>query len=188
MNDDKSNPDSGMVAILPVVTPEIPIFPNGADVDAVGRLVFAFQYLESEILRILIDSCMPGKETAIAILASQLPFRKLVVAFQAIVDGLSHNDATKELARNFAGHVAIIEADRNRYIHSHYDIKHMSIKGQAIMRRKHNMSVKKGFSENEEWFKPSDIDVIIDRIMAAADELHAAELALITESIIPEIV
>ncbi len=48
-----------------------------ADILSIGHLVTAFQFLEAELLRVTVDVCMPGKQRAVSLLASQLSFKAL---------------------------------------------------------------------------------------------------------------
>lgn len=158
-----------------------------ADILAVGHLVTAFQTLESELLRITVDACMPGKQRAVSLLASQLSFKKLAHAFSALVSALSSDGALKDSARRVAGQLCQIEADRNTYVHSHYDIVEWTLRGQRILQRKHCVNIKSGYETREQWFDPKKIEEVIKRMESAFTDLLAIEQKLTEEGIIPRI-
>ncbi len=166
---------------------DLPLIENGADIEGIGRLVMAFQYIESELLRIVIGSCMPGKQRAVAILASQLSFRKLVCAFSGIVTGLSSDTTLTKRAGKVARQLLKIEESRNRFVHSHYEVMSMSLRGQAILRRKNNLTFKNGYINKEEWFSPEEIDSLVEDITTTAHIMHEIEYGMISDGIMPNI-
>lgn len=161
------------------------ILDNNADIVAIGHLVTAFQFLEAELLRITIDSCMPGNQRAVSLLASQLSFSKLTQAFSALVSALSSDGTLKESARQVASQLCQIEAERNTYVHSHYDVAEWTMRGQRILQQKHSVNLKRGYEMREQLFDPKNIDRLIEKMGMQCEGLHAIEQKLIAEGIIP---
>ena len=158
---------------------------HNAHVLALGHLVAGFQYLESELLRIVIDCNMPGDQRAVSVLASQLSFRNLTAALTALVDALSSDDTLKQETRTLACQLNQTNADRNTFVHSHYHIAQWDIHGQSILRRKTRVDAKTGLKHCEVWFDPKDVDALIERIGQQCESLHEIEQNLITEGVIP---
>jgi hypothetical protein len=158
---------------------------HNADVLALGHLVTGFQFLESELLRIVIECNMPGDQRAVSVLASQLSFRNLTAALSALVNALSNNDTLKEETRKLAGQLNQTNAERNTFVHSHYHLAQWDIHGQSILRRKTKVDVKNGLRECESWFDPKDIETLIEKMGKQCESLHEIEQKLISEGIIP---
>ena len=152
---------------------------------ALGQLVSGFQYLESELLRIVIDCNMPGDQRAVSVLASQLSFRNLTAALSALVDALSSDVPLKERTRKLAGQLNQTNGERNTFVHSHYHLAQWDVHGQSILRRKTRVDVRNGLKESETWFDPSDIDKLIERMGKQCEELHDIEQQLLSEGVIP---
>ena len=167
-------------------TPMTTEIDHKADIYAIGNLVTSFQFLEEELLRVTVDMCMPGGQRAVSILASQLSFQKLALTFSALVSALSSNKQLGDDAKKLVGQLCNIEAERNKYVHSHYDIVEWTPRGQRILRRKHRVN-KSGYEEREEWFDPSKIDEVVKQMGVACAELHGIEEKLIADGIIPSI-
>lgn len=159
---------------------------HNADSLAIGNLVLVFQFLEATLFQIVVDTCLPGEERAIAMLVSQLSFKKLAAAFSTIVGLLSSNDETKRLACTLARQLCEVECERNKFIHSHYDLMAWSFQGQQVLRRKHTVDIKHGYRDDERWFDPVEIDAVITKMGKLGETLFEIRSALTQEKIIPQ--
>lgn len=152
---------------------------------ALGHLVAGFQHLESELLRIVIDCNMPGDQRAVSILAGQLSFLNLVATLPALVDTLSQDENLKKRTRKLSKQLAIINSERNTFMHSHYHLMQWDMKGESLLRRKIRVDIKNGIRETEKWFNPEDVEKLIEKMGIQCKELHDIEWKLIEEGIIP---
>ena len=160
---------------------------HNADILALGHLVSAFQYLEAELLRVVVDCNMSGDQRLVSILASQLSFRNLTAAFHAIVAARSQNTKLEQRTCDLAKQLDQTNEERNTFVHSHYHLMQWDGQGQFILRRKARVDLKNGYQERECWFDPKDIDALIEKMGKQCEELHDIEQMLITEGVIPRI-
>ena len=158
---------------------------HNADILAVGHLVMGFQSLEATLLRIVVGTCLPGNERAIAMLVSQLSFKKLATAFATIVGLESKNFDMKQRACTLASHLCEVEGQRNKFIHSHYDVMRITLQGEQVIRRKHTVDIKHGYRDVETWFDPKEIESEIEKMGRLSGALREIEWELIQEGIIP---
>jgi len=158
---------------------------HGDETKAIGQLVMAFQMMESRLLDITIAMCLPGIQIAITAMASQLSFKKLAHAFSAIVATRSGDPELRQRAQKVAQQLCEIEGQRNKYIHSHYHYREMSINGDRIMRTKHKLSnLRQAYQLEEVWFTTAQIETVIQSMVSVFDDLSDIESALIAKGII----
>ena len=152
---------------------------------ALGHLVVSFQFLESELLRIIVNCSTTGDPRAVSVLANQLSFSNLTVAFVALIEVLSRDDDIKTRTRELAGQLNQTNAGRNTFVHSHYHVSQWDLQGQSILRRKARMKIKNGLMEDEAWFDPAAIYALNEKMMKQCMDLHEIERKLLIEGVIP---
>lgn len=143
--------------------------------DRLGTLVVSFQQIEKDfvdLLALLLRD--PGHQTA-AIIAAELSFGRLVSICGALLRAHKPSQDIVDQFDNCASKALKIEKDRNRYIHSYYDLMEIGNHGIRYERIKSRNQIRKGHVRScEAIFSSQGIDEVIQR--ACDLSLFIAEL------------
>jgi hypothetical protein len=141
---------------------------------SMGALIFAFQSLESELLNLcceMIDSNTPNLPR---ILTTSLSFKRILdvlggLSKERLKDKLDLFDKLQVIITESLQH----EENRNRYVHSHYDLRAMDFISDKVLygQEKHKVKFKTGYSFQSEEFDPKKVFDICNGIRGTIGKL-----------------
>jgi hypothetical protein len=159
---------------------------------SMGALVFNFQSLEAELIQLLCEMIDSRSENLPRILTSSLSFRRIIdalgsLAFEKLKDRSDLNDRLQAVLSK----ALELEGERNRYVHSHYDLMEWNFLDQVRFgQEKHHVKYGNGYRVSRETFDPKKIDVICagiaDAISALLEVSHEIEMHLYPDRFGPE--
>ena len=142
-------------------------------VHSFGSMVFSFQQMENDFVE-LFDLLLKGApQKASVIISSNLSFSKLVDIVDALIRSSDLSEEIKRDAESLIRKTNGLESDRNKFIHSHYDIVEISGAGVTYGRLKRRIKRNKGYNPDYERITDSSsFDALSARINAFTWELQ----------------
>jgi hypothetical protein len=133
-----------------------------------GRCVVAFQQID-EVLNACISAMICRDKQVGSILTVELSFRAKISVYGAL---FLHRGALTEIpidVREVIARVHEAEAQRNAYVHSHWDanMKHPG----SVKRSKSICRARKGLSRNQEFPTPEELEVQSESFENIAEDL-----------------
>lgn len=128
-----------------------------------GALVFSFQSLEKQFLELLGSKIEDSTPHLADILINKLSFGNLL----SICIAVCRDDGDPKFVARMESLVtkaAPYEQERNKYLHSHYNIKSSRKEHVRYHRSKHRIDRKRGFVPNVDIYNPKKLRALIRQI------------------------
>jgi hypothetical protein len=131
---------------------------------SLGDLSMAFQELENGLIIVFASLADPKDDVVGFIIASQLPFRRLVALVDAVGRHRTNRSDLLDEMELLLKESCLLEQERNKYIHSFYDFREAAGERVTYERMKNRIKSGKGFSPDYEMLDTGKVDAITERL------------------------
>ena len=148
-------------------------------VQGLGLICAEFQHLES-VLKLTIPLLIDPKDLRLGkIITAELSFKATLDLLCALYHYRFNNAEELEKLQRFLAECAQIEGDRNRFIHSRWNLDIDA--GKGAIRIKHSARNRKEFRSRRETLLPADMENLANKIRAIREKFFKDWLQRIHE-------
>jgi len=131
---------------------------------SLGDLSMAFQELENGLIVVFAGLADPKDDIVGVIIASQLSFRRLIALIDAVGRYRTKKSGLIDEMQSLLKESCLLEEERNKYIHSFYDLREIAGDRVTYERMKNRIKTGKGFSPDYEMLDTGKVDAITERL------------------------
>jgi hypothetical protein len=153
---------------------------------ALGDIAIAFQSLEQSVAEAFSALLKSDGMTTGQIIASQLSFQKLVLVFESLFRYRVKDRAMLVEVKLLTKESMNLEAERNRYFHSYYDLREIMLDQYAFDKVKRTLKMGRGLKHQSELFDPAKAVQLAADMRTLSRKFDVLLNRLIESSIVPD--